>query len=279
MPPGTADVAAKDIHVSGRRNKVLNRITNGLQSGLHVVRRRFGQSTSPQGATRETELQRLFISVHLPKTAGTSFVAALDTHFQTRLLKDYSDRPGNTPALERNRAALQASLRNADRVFANVDCIHGHFLPIKYLTLTYRREVKFITWMRNPVERLLSHFYHWKTYARKPGALRRRFVEEAWSIERFCLGSEVRNLYWQFFWGFPIDYFDFIGITEFYEDDLAYFSQHYLGASLEAKRLNVRNHGGYEIDPSFRSEIEAFHDRDMQLYRAALEKRLSRRCT
>jgi hypothetical protein len=245
---------------------------------MNVMKIRFGRSTT-HSVIGDTASQKLLISVHLPKTAGTSFAAALDTHFRSRLLRDYSDFPINTPQPERNRAALQASLLNAASDFAGVECIHGHFLPIKYLLLVHKREVKFVTWMRHPVERVLSHFYHWKRLDSQASApLHRRVVEEDWSVERFCLGPELRNLYWQFLWGFPMHYFDFIGITESYEDDLAYFSQHYLGASVRAKRLNVRNHSVYQIDRSFRNEIEAFHDRDMELYRNALEKRLTWRC-
>jgi hypothetical protein len=53
----------------------------------------------------------MIISLHLPKTAGTSFAAALETHFQTRLFIDNADLPINTPQYERNRAALEANLR------------------------------------------------------------------------------------------------------------------------------------------------------------------------
>src|SRR3989304_6204106 len=186
----------------------------------------------------------MIISVHLPRTAGTSFGKVLKTHFRTRLLRDYSDFTLNTPQSERNRAALQASLRNAESDFPDVECIHGHFLPIKYLLLVHKRQVKFVTWMRNPVE-------------------------------RFCLSPELKIFYSQFLWGFPLDYFDFIGITEFYEDDIAYFGQHYLGANTKVKRLNVRTNSAYQIDRSFRNEIEAFHDRDMDLYRKALAERLT----
>ncbi|MGD2186482.1 MAG: hypothetical protein PVI71_10160 [Desulfobacterales bacterium] len=230
------------------------------------------------------EAQKMIISLHLPKTAGTSFAAALETHFQTRFLIDNSDLPINTSQYERNRSALVACLRNADNDISDVDCIHGHFLPMKYLLMGDKRELKFVTWMRHPVERVLSHYYFWKkTY--RPGKvpnLHRKVVEENWSIERFCLGPEVRNLYWQFLWGFPIDYFDFIGITEFYENDFAYFVQHYLGGDhIKPKRLNVsgQERGAYQIDRSFRKDIEAFHDRDIELYQKALERRLMQRRT
>jgi hypothetical protein len=265
--------------VTRHSNKVVNRITANFRSGLNVMKIRFGRSTTDSVISGTTS-QKLLISVHLPKTAGTSFAASLDTHFRAKLLRDYSDFPINTPQTERNRAALQASLRNAASDFAGVECIHGHFLPIKYLLLVHKREVKFVTWMRHPVERVLSHFYHWKRLGSQASApLHRRVVEENWSVERFCLGPELRNLYWQFLWGFPVHYFDFIGVTECYEDDLAYFSHHYLGASVRARSKNIGNPRAYEIDRSFRNEIEAFHDRDMELYRNALEKRRTLRCS
>jgi len=225
----------------------------------------------------------LLISVHLPKTAGISFAAALEEHFGTKLLRDYGDYPINTPPYERNRAALQASLSNAESDMSGIECIHGHFLPIKYLLAANKLDIRFVTWMRNPVERVLSQYFHWrKDYDPQTArSLRRKVVEEEWSIERFCLGPEVRDLYRQFLWGFPFEYFDFIGITEFYDEDLEYFARHYLQTSLEPQRLNVGDQGknDYQIDESFRKKIELFHVRDMTLYKRALEKRLTRRST
>jgi hypothetical protein len=225
----------------------------------------------------------VIISLHLPKTAGTSFAASLEQHFGTKLLKDYADLPINTPQYERNKAALKASLCIAENNFPGIECIHGHFLPIKYLLLANKREVRFVTWMRNPVERVLSHYFFWKrSYDPKTApSLQRKVIEEDWSIERFCFGPEVRDLYWQFLWGFPIEYIDFIGVTEFYGDDLEYFARHYLQTPIELKRLNAgdKREGSYQIDVSLRKRIESFHARDMDLYQRALEKRQTRRST
>lgn len=222
----------------------------------------------------------MIISLHLPKTAGTSFAAALEQYFGTNLLKDYADLPMNTPEYERNKIALQASLSNAEKDFQGIECIHGHFLPIKYLLLAKAQEVKFITWMRNPVERVLSHYFYWKrSYNPETSpSLHRKVIEEGWPLERFCLGPEVKDLYWQYMWGFHLEYFDFIGVTEFYEEDFKYFTQRYLQTPLEPTKLNVgeKGKGGYQIDVSLRKQIELFHARDMGLYRMALEKRLAR---
>lgn len=223
----------------------------------------------------------MLISVHLPKTAGTSFGITLETHFTVALLKDYADLPINTPKYERNKAALESSLHSAARDFSEIQCIHGHFLPLKYLLLATKRDVKFVTWMRNPVDRAISHYNYWRNDYNPKSApsVRQKMVEEDWSLERFCLGPEIRNLYSQFLWGFPVEYFNFIGVSEFFEDDLQYFARHYLGVSPKSVELNVGNKQSdrCHVDTAFRKKIEAFHEQDMDLYRRACERRLTER--
>ncbi len=220
----------------------------------------------------------MLISVHLPKTAGTSFAAALEDHFGTKMLKDYNDLPINTPPFERNQTALKAAIENAEKDFSDIECIHGHFLPIKYLLLATKKDVTFITWLRHPVERVLSHYFYWQRNYNPQRApqLHRKVIEENWSLERFCLGPEVKDLYSQFLWGFPIDYFDFIGITEYFEEDFKYFSKNYLNTELEQKKLNVGDNNKNKIDFTLWKKIEAHHSRDMELYRWALKKRKER---
>lgn len=222
----------------------------------------------------------MIISVHLPKTAGTSFAAALEHHFGAKLLRDYVDLPINTPQYDRNRKALQNSLCNAEKELRDTECIHGHFLPVKYLLLSNKRKISFVTWMRNPVERVLSHYHFWKRSFSPETAppLHKRVIEEKWSLERFCLGAELKNIYFQFLYGFPLEYFSFVGISEFYDDDFAFFAEHYLESFIEPKKLNVGNEvGGHQIEESLRNEIEQFHSKDMELYQRALENRLTRR--
>lgn len=219
----------------------------------------------------------MIISVHLPKTAGTSFAAALEGRFGERLRRDYGDLPINTPPAKRHRAALEAGLRIASDDYSGVDCIHGHFLPAKYLLLADSREVRFVTWLRDPVERVVSHYEYWRrSYDPATAApLHRRVVEEDWSLERFCLGPELRNLYGQFLWGFPVGNFAFLGVTERYDEDLATFGRRFLGAAVAPERLNLRQERADRgvIDPALRERIERHHARDVALYRWARARR------
>lgn len=224
----------------------------------------------------------VLISVHLPKAAGTSFGAALEAYFGESLLRDYGDMPINTPPYDRNKAALQRSIENAEAELPGVKCIHGHFLPVKYLLLSRRQNTDFVTWLRHPVERAVSHFYFWQRSFDPTTSppLHRRVMEERWSLERFCLGPELRNLYSQFLFGFPLEYFAFIGISEFYNHDFEFFTRAYLGASIEPSKLNVGNAAGrnYEISDTLRSDISRFHSEDMNLYQRALAIR-DQRCS
>lgn len=220
----------------------------------------------------------MLISLHLPKTAGTSFKASLEEVYKKKLLYDYKDRPRNTPPYLRHKNALEASLKNTDRDYRNIECIHGHFLPLKYLLLGNIMDVRYITWMRNPVERAFSHYYYWKRNYNPKNAplLQKQMIQENWSFEKFAFNEGIQNLYTQFLWAFPMEQFSFIGITEFYNEDFEYFSKKILNIELKAHKLNVNTSTNYDIDVSLREKLELFHDKDMYLYRKALDLRLKR---
>ena len=222
----------------------------------------------------------MLISVHLPKTAGSSFRSAIEQHYGDRLVQDYGDRPINKTTFRRNFDAVQGCLLNmgSRARFRHIDCIHGHFMPLKYLLLKAPIKKKFVVWMRDPVERLASHYLYWvRNYNPiDAGKLHRRVVEEKWSLERFCLGPEMKNVYSKFFWGFPLARFDFVGITEFYDSEIEHFSQLLVGANLESIRVNVNPNPvkhSYIDAPDFRSKIQAHHQADVALYEQALALR------
>ncbi|MEM8560866.1 MAG: hypothetical protein AAGF57_01460 [Pseudomonadota bacterium] len=221
----------------------------------------------------------------MPKTAGLSFRAALEAHFKHQLRPDYSDYPlAHTPK-ERRDHALRCSraIRTAD--FQGVGCVHGHFLPIKYQVLAEASPCTFVTWLREPLARLISHYDYWqRSYdpaSSSTSALHRRVIEENWSLQRFALSYELRNVYSEFLWGFPLERLKFVGIVEFFEEELRYFSRQVLGNKLVVETLNVREEGKsgapeQRLTPSDRAEIEAFHANDVQLYQSALRWRKCR---
>ena len=220
------------------------------------------------------------ISVHLPKTAGTSFKASLATHFGDRYRDDYGDQAISQSQHERFAAAMSAGMLIAQQGLDGIDCVHGHFLPLKYQSLDTRGTLTFVTWMREPVARLLSHYDYWQeSYDEKTAASHHRQVmEEGWTLERFCLSEKFRNIYTQYLWCFPLERFAFIGITEHYDEDMREFSERFLTSDISPQHLNATKYGlsRHSVDEAFLDEVRAFHAADMRLYQRALQLRLER---
>jgi hypothetical protein len=215
----------------------------------------------------------------MPKTAGSSFRESLQHHFGAALRLDYQDKPLDSPPEQAAEQALAYDLQPAD--FADAGCVHGHFLVSKYAGLMDVMPLQLVTWLRHPVQRLCSHYYYWR---QDPGdqpitALRRQLLAEDWSLREFALCPRLRNIYSEFLHGMPLGSFSFVGISEFYGEDLQQFSQQFLGVDLQPQSVNVgpRERGeNYEIDTQLRAEIEAFHALDLDLYRSALALRQHR---
>ena len=153
-------------------------------------------------------------------------------------------------------------------------------MPVKYQRLDARCALTFVTWMREPVARLLSHFEYWRgSYDEKTAAPdHRQVIEEGWTLEQFCLSERFRNIYTQYLWGFPIENFDYVGITEHYSEDMLEFSERFLSASLQFRCLNVTGYGAPSriADEVFLEKVRDFHAADLQLYQRALQWRLAR---
>lgn len=221
----------------------------------------------------------ILISLHMPKTAGNSFSQALETKFGDRLWKDYADMSRIQQYLTGDLSPQELTKFNFTEFDSNLpQCIHGHFLPAKFSPNRTKYGIRFITWLRNPVQRLMSHYYFFKrSYdPATAGPLFRKMIEENWSLEDFCFSEQYKNLYTKYLWDFPYENFDFVGLTEFYDDDLSYFSEQFLTTKVDAYKLNcgeASKAGYYEIDAGFRRELESFHSGDVALYKRALQDR------
>lgn len=220
------------------------------------------------------------ISLHMPKTAGTSFKTALMTHFGAGYQDDYGDVPISKPLAEREASAVSDGLEIAVQGLGRIECIHGHFLPLKYLPLNATWPLIFITWLREPVARLISHYHYWqRSYdAATSAPHHRRVVEQGWTLEQFCLSEQFKNIYTQYLWRFPLENFSFVGISEHYRDDLCYFSERYLSTHLELQHKNAAGKTAVDasLDTDFMARVRDFHADDVLLYQRALQARSAR---
>lgn len=224
----------------------------------------------------------MIISLHTPKAGGSSFKILLKNHFKDTFKEDYDDMPINTPVIERQLRAetFRKNFKTFKRYLLEIKgtgCIHGHFLPYKYSPLIGKKNTVFITWMRDPLERLASHYYYWqRTYDKNiSGSLHKIVIEDKWTFEEFCFSTEMKNFYHQFLWQFPIENFSFIGITEHFTADMEYFAEEFLGVkNIKIPKVNINPKPSiYFSDDSLVGKLKEFHNKDYELYFKALEIR------
>jgi hypothetical protein len=130
---------------------------------------------------------------------------------------------------------------------------------------------------------MVSHYHFFKrTYnPQYAGKLFRKVIEENWSLDQFCLSNEFRNIYTKYLVDFPLEDFLFVGITEYYNEDMIEFSNRFIGLVPELHHVNKTesNEAGKALaDNALRQEVEAFHATDYDLYHRALDARNRRKC-
>lgn len=220
-------------------------------------------------------MAKLIISVHIPKTGGSSFKTLLMETSKNRVFVDNEDRPlagdyserrlRNFPDdFERCKQVYELMQKNGDsRIF-----IHGHFVATKYGHIF--PQAKKIVWFRDPVERLASHYYYWQREPDMKNDLCVRMVQDNLSLEEFACLVPMKNIYKRFLTDLSIERFDFVGITEEYEKSISLFSKIF-GVKVENSVSHVlrnpeKNGAAYNIDFEMRKRIAAINQDDYEIY-------------
>jgi hypothetical protein len=216
----------------------------------------------------------MLISVHIPKTGGTTFRDILVHQFGDRLYLDYQDRPLAHNRLRRNLHALLAR-RKAAGVASKYACVHGHFLPLKYSLVA---GASFAIWLRDPAERVVSRYYHWIRQLERGETLHGRHArvlpDRPVGLDEFVELPHYHEVYHQYLWNFGIERFDFVGITERYDDSLRAFVAMYGLSDVQCRdHLNInpgKESACYDIPAALRARIAQRNRRDHVIYEQAL---------
>jgi len=164
--------------------------------------------------------------------------------------------------------------KRKDEIPEKASFIHGHFLASKY----EKRfpGARFIVWFRDPVERLLSHYYFWLREPDMDNATCRRMILEKMSLLGFAALKEMRNVHSRFLSGKDLDTFDFIGITEEYTRSLQLFKKIFfpcVDIDFSIRNENPNRKGtSYEVDENTRHTIARYNQVDLDLYKRARKR-------
>lgn len=103
----------------------------------------------------------MFISIHIPKTAGTTLSIIFDYGCGRRIFYDYNYLQEFLKASKENAdflAHVDEIKCHKDFIQNNFSFIHGHFFYRKYQPIF--PDARYITCVRDPLKRLVSYYHH-----------------------------------------------------------------------------------------------------------------------
>ena len=217
---------------------------------------------------RHRNVQGMIVSVHIPKTAGSSFREGLERRLGGRLLADYEDRPLSDSISDRwRRLKTRIEVRyRAHDLAAKYAAVHGHFIATKYLPLGDR--AAFCAFFRNPVERLLSQYRFWSRTPDPQNTMWVEFDALRMTPAQFAALPGQRKLYRLFTGGLPMERFAFVGITEEYETSLRLFRAVF-GIDVPSRRVNVDAQTRESLDRREYEAVSAAQRTNSAIYDAA----------
>lgn len=212
------------------------------------------------------------ISVHVPKTAGKSFLAFLiDAVGDAHVYKDWPDGPeiegGADPS--RGRDIVRQKLNRIYVKLPKTRCVHGHFRASKYADI----DGPMVAWVRDPVERIVSHFEYFRREP-DPANLHAKAIQNGLSLLDFASHPGLKDLQSKYL-DVPLERFAFVGRTESFASDLPRAAEA-LGLSVDqvpAANTNPHRVGDrYGLDEVVRRRIRAMHEGDAELYERVAER-------
>jgi hypothetical protein len=208
-------------------------------------------------------LRNTFFCVHIPKTGGTSFRKAFEVLVgSSNVYYDYSGDSIITSDVIKQLKYINEdpySFNTSEIADKDLALICGHVNIVDYANLILPENI--FTFIRNPVERVISHYQHSQRKRTYTG-----------SLSNFCQQERFRNIQHKMLNGYPLGAIGFIGITEEFNKSLEQLQNKY-NLTLPTLKLNKNTDKSineqYIVDPETISLIKSMNQLDLILYRRA----------
>ncbi|MCU0524015.1 MAG: sulfotransferase family protein [Elainella sp. Prado103] len=206
------------------------------------------------------------LSIHIPKTAGTAFWEILTQVYRSDQI--YRDLDGQ--ACEPN-----------DPQLLKIKLLHSHYPLSKYLP--YFPDAKKIVWLRHPIFRVISDYFFSQSFNDRNNPLHVQVVDQNLSLLEYAQLTEARNVMTAFTAELPLTEFYFVGIQEFFTEDLLELKRCLGWPKFHPVIENTNPNPNYfqqlrqiVLNPDLMAKIADLNAQDMVLYETALAMRAER---
>jgi hypothetical protein len=204
------------------------------------------------------------ISIHIPKTAGTTFHAILRQVYGQEVVSPAYRRRDITPHLVDGKFSQGLPY--------GLQVLHGHFYFKELQGLQHQTGAKVICWVRDPIQRVISNYRFFIAGLDNPDRNPRQYElnkhRKGESLLTYAERSENRNRMSDFIEGINLEDIFFCGVMEQFEQEV-----HRLGQMLgwPTFAISILNQGASmnkdgEIPLAVLQQIEIWNAADIALY-------------
>ncbi len=191
------------------------------------------------------------ISIHIPKTAGTSFYSILKQVYGPTL----------SPSYKRKDVKKQPN-------WEAHEVIHGHFSYREIAHLHRTHGAKVICWLRHPVDRVISNHTFFIAGLSQPHKNLRQYELNKHRIHEdlltYAQKTENRNRMSKFLAGISLEELFFVGKMERFEKEVGRLGKQLGWTTVQIPKLNTLERP--EVDETTRNKILALNQQDFELY-------------
>jgi energy-coupling factor transporter ATP-binding protein EcfA2 len=269
------------------QGRMVKHVTD-IEEGLEYYRARIAKShvqtdddddddtpaPRPVAASGKSYPNLELVSVHIPKTGGTSFRVLMKRH--------YGDTDvAQLDITQKGRARINRQLVTSNELPSFAKVVHGHF---SYAELVKRfgvsRSVPVITWLRHPVDRLHSAYAYYRSMIENKNVPVPMYVQDLMrggTLLSFAEHRRSRNQMTTFLEGLKLEDIFFVGLQEHFETDMMALAQK-LGwaGEIGSIRENKTETEKEVLTDDVTARLAELNALDMELYERAVVLRKQR---
>lgn len=215
----------------------------------------------------------MFLSIHIPKTAGTALAKIFDDSSLRRIMYDY----GTERDLECVRTCTQEVREHREFIQSYFRYLHGHFHYLKYADVFPDATV--ISMVRNPVDRVISQYRHILRSGDRNNWRHKLIMDGEMDVVEFSKFDFIGNAQWYYLEGREVEDYDFIFVQEYLNQSMNMFCdrfevpeiREYLGWFGGVPKVNEKpkfslRRRGVKITAEQKKLISINCERDMDVY-------------